>query len=86
MDVYHAEVREKVAPRLKHLPDVLQWLETNTAPLGPMSNGKAPKVRHLLHLQRWCCQLRFCELQMYGQALTGPDGLQAVENRAYAKE
>ena len=44
VDAYHAEVRERVSPRLQHLPEVLQWLETNTAPLD-LANGKAPKVR-----------------------------------------
>ena len=43
VDAYHAEVREKVAPRLEALPEVLHWLEANTAPLG-LANGKPPKV------------------------------------------
>ena len=33
VDDYHRQVWDKVAPRLQDKPELLQWLQTNTAPL-----------------------------------------------------
>ena len=33
VDAYHREVWKKASPRMQDLPEVLEWLKTNTAPL-----------------------------------------------------
>ena len=55
---YHAEVWEKVSPRLQNLPEELSWLRAHTAPLNTSQNGSAASQVRVLAFRGAACRVR----------------------------